>query len=78
MSSLTIIQLVYVPFTSIYLPRFKGIKVTFGGMVKEWKDYYDSVDPHTHAIPKQWDTKLGMFQKMIILRCLRPDKVRQL
>ena len=43
-------------------------------MVKEWKEYYDSVDPQTHALPKQWD-KLGMFQKMIVLRCLRPDKV---
>ena len=48
--------------------------MTFGGMVKEWKDYYDSVEPHTHALPKQWD-KLGLFQKMIVLRCLRPDKV---
>ena len=49
--------------------------MTFGGMVKEWKEYYDSVDPQTHALPKQWD-KLGMFQKMIVLRCLRSDKVR--
>ena len=57
------------------LSRFKGIRMTFGGMVKEWKEYYDSVDPQTHALPKQWD-KLGMFQKMIVLRCLRPDKVR--
>lgn len=65
---------------SIFAPyytssRFKGIRMTFGGMVKEWKEYYDSVDPQTHALPKQWD-KLGMFQKMIVLRCLRPDKVR--
>jgi dynein heavy chain len=56
------------------LEKFKGIRVTFGGMVKEWKEYYDSVDPQTHALPKQWD-KLGMFQKMIVLRCLRPDKM---
>ena len=48
--------------------------MTFGGMVKEWKEYYDSVDPHTHDLPKQWN-KLGIFQKMIVLRCLRPDKV---
>ena len=59
----------------LHSTRFKGIRVTFGGMVKEWKEYYDSVDPHTHPLPRQWDSKLGMFQKMIILRCLRPDKV---
>ena len=41
-----------------------------------WKQFYDSVEPQNESYPYDWDQKLGMFQKLLILRCLRPDKVR--
>ena len=62
---------------NIYFPsfRFKGIRNHFKSNVKGWKKYYDSLDPHVEPMPGEWDKKLAMFQKILVLRCLRPDKV---
>ena len=57
------------------LSRFHGIRDHFYKQTALWKAYYDSVDPHNESLPQEWDTKVGMFQKMLVLRCLRPDKV---
>jgi len=43
--------------------------------VNGWKKYYDSLQPHVEPMPGEWDTKLSIFQKILVLRCLRPDKV---
>ena len=43
--------------------------------IDEWKEYYDDKEPHRALLPPPWDKKLTDFQKMVILRCLRPDKV---
>jgi dynein heavy chain len=41
-----------------------------------WKVLYDSKTPQTLTdFPEPWQTKLTFFQKMILLRILRPDKV---
>ncbi len=36
---------------------------------------YDSSAPQTERYPEPWDATLSALQKMIVLRCLRPDKV---
>ena len=42
---------------------------------KEWEKYYSSKEPHKMAMPEPWGSKLDSFQKMMVQRCLRPDKV---
>uniref|UniRef100_A0A8C3T029 Dynein axonemal heavy chain 12 n=1 Tax=Chelydra serpentina TaxID=8475 RepID=A0A8C3T029_CHESE len=40
-----------------------------------WRKIYDSKEPHNVPLPKPWDKTLNELQKMIILRCLRSDKM---
>lgn len=44
----------------------------------EWRSIYDSKEPQTVLLPKPWNTELNEIKKMIILRCLRPDKVEMI
>ncbi len=55
--------------------RLKGIRVRFLKEKEQWKPYYDSLEPQQEKLPCGWDEKLTAFQKLIILRCFRPDKV---
>ena len=40
-----------------------------------YKIIFDSNDAHELPLPGGWDTRLSIFQKLLFLRCLRPDKV---
>ena len=42
--------------------------------INEWKKVYDSPAPQNEKYPSPWDMVLGM-DKMVILRCFRPDKI---
>ena len=57
------------------LDKFKGIRVKFVAELGEWKRIYDSIEPHQEPLPKSWKDRLEQFQSLLILRCLRPDKV---
>lgn len=43
--------------------------------VSAWRHYYDEKSPHDAELPSPWNSSLNDFQKMIVLRCIRPDKV---
>ncbi|XP_028408947.1 dynein heavy chain 7, axonemal-like [Dendronephthya gigantea] len=57
------------------LKTFKGFHRKFKGHVEGWKTIYDSNEPQNEPLPGEWDEKLDEFHKLIVLRCLRPDKV---
>lgn len=40
-----------------------------------FKPIYDSKEPCTVGLPEPWSERLSNLQKMIIIRCLRPDKI---
>ncbi|XP_061330226.1 dynein axonemal heavy chain 3 isoform X2 [Pezoporus flaviventris] len=40
----------------------------------KWKLIYDSSRPHEEAFPDAWSTLMGL-DRLVILRCLRPDKI---
>ena len=40
-----------------------------------YKLIFDSNDAHELPLPGAWDSRLSSFQKLLFLRCLRPDKV---
>jgi len=41
----------------------------------DWKKVYDSPDPHKVAFPGRWEKDLSPFRRLMILRCIRPDKM---
>ncbi|XP_043848111.1 dynein axonemal heavy chain 7 [Dromiciops gliroides] len=57
------------------LPDFKGIRKEFVVLKDGWKKVYDSLEPHHESFPETWEEKVNDFQRMLIIRCLRPDKI---
>ncbi|KAJ1187209.1 hypothetical protein NDU88_003988 [Pleurodeles waltl] len=57
------------------LTTFKGLRKDFMRLKDGWKLVYDSLEPHHEPFPAEWQEKVGQFQRMLVIRCLRPDKV---
>uniref|UniRef100_A0A7N8WYZ8 Dynein, axonemal, heavy chain 7 n=1 Tax=Mastacembelus armatus TaxID=205130 RepID=A0A7N8WYZ8_9TELE len=56
------------------MEHFKGLRHDMAHLRNEWKKVYDSPNPHQTPFPDEWQKKLSQFQKMLVIRCLRPDK----
>ncbi|XP_062861638.1 dynein axonemal heavy chain 7 [Trichomycterus rosablanca] len=57
------------------LERFKGLRKDLERLRDGWKKVYDNKEPHHTPFPEEWQEKLGQFQRMSVVRCLRPDKI---
>uniref|UniRef100_A0A8C5C2P0 Dynein axonemal heavy chain 7 n=1 Tax=Gadus morhua TaxID=8049 RepID=A0A8C5C2P0_GADMO len=54
------------------MERFQGLRRDMARLRDQWKE-----TPHHAPFPGEWQERLGPFQKMLVIRCLRPDKVMQ-
>ncbi|XP_043259913.1 dynein axonemal heavy chain 7 isoform X2 [Colletes gigas] len=54
--------------------EFEGFKDSFVENVDAWKVVFDHMEPHTLHFPAPYDT-VTPFKRMLVLRCIRPDKV---
>lgn len=57
------------------LPHFSGLSTSMLDYIDSFDVYFDSLEPHRFSLPGGWDEKLSSFQKLLVLRCLRPDKI---
>jgi len=57
------------------ITHFTGIRKLFPTFKEQWRTIYDSHDPYNQDFPGDW-AKLDEFHRLMVLRCLRPDKVR--
>ena len=57
------------------LPALKGIDTYFVANHLGFKTVFDSLEPQNEALPGEWDTRLNTFQKLIVLKALRSDKI---
>lgn len=65
-------ELAFYPFSIRFHPQ--GIREAFTNNTVEWKRLFDSKEPQAEAIPSPFQ-HLDLFKKMLILRCIRPDKI---
>ncbi|KAM4730848.1 dynein axonemal heavy chain 7 [Anableps anableps] len=57
------------------IESFKSFRQDLMVLLSDWKQVYDSPNPHQSQFPGVWEEKLSQFQKMMVIRCLRPDKI---
>ena len=57
------------------LQTFKGVLADFMKKSGEWRHIYDSNSPQTEALPQPWEQKLDLFQRVMLIRALRLDKM---
>ncbi len=57
------------------MPKFLAIADEFASQLEGFKKIFDSPDPHKEPLPGHWDTDLDEFQKMLVLKCIRADKI---
>ncbi|CAB3257081.1 unnamed protein product [Arctia plantaginis] len=55
------------------LPTYNGFMNDFVNNTSMWKAVHDGLEPHITTLPEEWDRKLTTFQKLLIVRVLRPD-----
>ncbi|XP_076222913.1 dynein heavy chain at 62B [Nomia melanderi] len=57
------------------LASFADFRRSFVQKGAEWKRYYDSLNPESSPLPSPWEETLTPFQKLIVARMIRTDKV---
>jgi len=57
------------------LEKFAGLDEDFVRDVAGFKKYFDNDDPDKISPPGVWADRLGLFQELILLRAIRPDKI---
>jgi dynein heavy chain len=57
------------------LPNFKGVQGSFEQNVGAWEYWYRTAEPETAELPGDWESTCNELQRMIFVRCLRPDRV---
>lgn len=57
------------------LKIFETFLTSFCSKLGEWRKIYEFTDPHLMRMPDPWETKVSKFEKLIILRAIRPDKL---
>jgi dynein heavy chain len=55
--------------------HFAGYSDHFEKNADQYKHIYDSAEPQNELLPEPWRSKLSTFQKLLMLRTLRPDKL---
>ncbi|XP_009915551.2 dynein axonemal heavy chain 1 [Haliaeetus albicilla] len=57
------------------LKNFSGFANDFAANLVAFRAIFDSPEPHRQPLPGKWEAELDAFQKLLVLRCLRGDKI---
>lgn len=56
------------------LPNFKGIVSSFESSTGEWERWFRQGEPEAAELPGDWESKCNELQRLVLVRCLRPDR----
>jgi dynein heavy chain len=56
------------------LEKFKGFDKAFSQNVQHYRSYFENANAHAFPLDLEFDTALNAFQKLLIVRCIRPDR----
>lgn len=54
---------------------YAGLIESFRDNQEEWLKWAKCESPHTETFPGDWHTKLSEFQRLIVLKAFRPEKI---
>lgn len=57
------------------LHELKGFVASFKQNITAWKKIYDHPEPELQPYPAPWNDRITLFEKIIVLKAIRPDKV---
>jgi len=57
------------------IPAFAGLRNHVTQNMEDWTNYIMSPTPHEQEVPGEWAEKLTPFQKMIVLKIFRDEKI---
>ncbi|XP_034934334.1 dynein heavy chain 2, axonemal [Chelonus insularis] len=57
------------------LPGFHGVVSSFEQFSRDWHNWYINTEPETISLPGEWNELLTDFQKMLIIRSCRADRI---
>ncbi|CAF4716798.1 unnamed protein product [Rotaria socialis] len=59
----------------IRLPDYRFLRDSFDQFPKDWKEWYTSEEAEKAPLPGTIDSLITEFGRMLIVRCLRPDRI---
>ncbi|KAF4320280.1 hypothetical protein JM18_005063 [Phytophthora kernoviae] len=59
------------------LPAFATMATSMATNTPQWRKIFDSADPQVEKLPLALDLSLNSFQKLCVLRCIRPDRMTE-
>ncbi|KAI9347975.1 dynein heavy chain and region D6 of dynein motor-domain-containing protein [Zopfochytrium polystomum] len=57
------------------LTAFPNFANTFREDIEEWQSIFENQEPHKVELPSRWRNTLNSFQRLLVIRCIRPDKL---
>ncbi|XP_050440794.1 dynein axonemal heavy chain 2-like [Adelges cooleyi] len=58
-----------------HLSAFRGIEKSFELCSSKWNQWYTSCNPENLELIGDWNGKCNSLQRMLLIRCLRPDRL---
>ena len=57
------------------IPGLAGLRASVSKDSEAWQRFYESDSPETAPLPGAWEAKCSVFQRLLIIKAFRPEKV---